>query len=233
MGYLLRAGFGAALFVASIVLFESKLLGLLETGTCASGNVPYQISKPCPEGTGTDIMLLTASVFGVMIGAAIFAFRGDRPGGSGRRWISGVGLWGIGFTGAGAATLAGVLGNDALPADGELGGFIVAGTFLFMGLPALLMEAWRVVGLIREPADSASAPGGVDRRSLPTHASSSAGSPSGWISSIEPAADAAAGEHEAEPGDVVDRLERLQKLRESGALTETEFQLQKSRILNG
>jgi hypothetical protein len=38
------------MFVGGIVLFNVKLVSLLETGTCASGNTPYQISQPCPAG---------------------------------------------------------------------------------------------------------------------------------------------------------------------------------------
>jgi hypothetical protein len=51
---------GLALFCGSIVLFNVKLQELLDTGTCASGNVPYEIAPgyECPPGTGTDILLL-------------------------------------------------------------------------------------------------------------------------------------------------------------------------------
>src|SRR3954463_2206352 len=79
MGYLIKAPLGLAMFVGGIVLFNVKLVALLQTGTCASGNTPYQISQPCPSGTGTDILLLMAGIFGGLIGAGIFAFRGDPP----------------------------------------------------------------------------------------------------------------------------------------------------------
>ena len=79
MGYLIKAPLGLAMFLGGIVLFNVKLVSLLETGTCASGNTPYQISQPCPAGTGTDILLLIAGIFGGLIGAAIFAFRGEPP----------------------------------------------------------------------------------------------------------------------------------------------------------
>ena len=46
MGYLIKAIVGMALFLGSIVLFNVKLVSLLETGTCASGNTPYQIAQP-------------------------------------------------------------------------------------------------------------------------------------------------------------------------------------------
>jgi hypothetical protein len=52
MGHLIKAPLG--MFIGGIALFNLKLVSLLETGTCASGNTPYQISQPCPAGTGTD-----------------------------------------------------------------------------------------------------------------------------------------------------------------------------------
>src|SRR6185503_14733516 len=105
MGYLLKAGIGAALFIGALVLFNVKLLALLETGTCASGNTPYEISQPCPEGTGTDILLLTGSIFAGLIGCAIFAFRGDPPWGRRHQSVGFFGLgsfaWGLFFTSVG------------------------------------------------------------------------------------------------------------------------------------
>ena len=86
MGYLIKAPLGLGLFFGGIILFNVKLVSLLETGTCASGNTPYQISQPCPAGTGTDILLLTAGIIGGLIGAGIFAFRGEPPWG-GRRGL--------------------------------------------------------------------------------------------------------------------------------------------------
>src|SRR6185295_9785095 len=81
VGYLIKATVGLALFIGGIVLFNVKLVSLLETGTCASGNTPYQISQPCPSGTGTDILLLIGSLLGGGIGALLFANRGNPPGG--------------------------------------------------------------------------------------------------------------------------------------------------------
>jgi hypothetical protein len=64
VGYLVKAILGAALFFGGVVLFNVKLVELLETGTCASGNVPYEIAPgyECPDDTGTDILLMTAGI---------------------------------------------------------------------------------------------------------------------------------------------------------------------------
>src|SRR3954453_19163131 len=147
MGYLIKAPLGLAMFVGGVVLFNVKLVALLQTGTCASGNTPYQISQPCPSGTGTDILLLMAGIFGGLIGAGIFAFRGDppwdrdRPINSAGSFSFGVFAWGLFFTATGATSLIASLTNQAIQdsSGGKLGGIIVGATFLVMGVPALLV----------------------------------------------------------------------------------------------
>jgi hypothetical protein len=232
MAYLVKAGVGLALFFGGIVLFNVELQQLLDIGTCASGNVPYEISQPCPEGTGTKILLLTGSIFMGMIGGAIFAFRGDPP--WGRRERSIVGLfgygtlaWGLFFAGTGAALLIGQpYGESVDPATGEvagrpdsqLGSTITGVTFLIMGVPALLLGLWGVVKGLR----------GGER--------ATAGAPaSGLGAQLEkvwgaiPAVGAGAGG--SNTGTSIDKLERLQKLKESGALSQSEFEREKAKIL--
>src|SRR4051795_4576651 len=108
MGYLVKAPLGLAMLVGGSVLFNVKRVSLLAPGACAAGNPPYQISQPCPSGTGTDILLLMAGIFGGLIGAGIFAFRGDppwnrdRPINSASGFSFGVFAWGIFFTATGA-----------------------------------------------------------------------------------------------------------------------------------
>jgi Short C-terminal domain len=247
MGYLIKAGVGLALFFGSIVLFNVKLQSLLDTGTCASGNVPFEIAPgyECPEGTGTDILLVSASVFTGLIGAAIFAFRGDPPWGRRRRPVGmfGVGTlaWGIFFAGTGAALILGQPYGESVNEAGEvvgrpdsqLGSTIVGITFLVMGLPALLLGIWSwVKGLGRRderPAAVAAAAGGsgpgfsgaFQRATIAGTGGPPA--PSGWEWS---SAGEAGGSF-----DKIKQIERLQKLRESGALTDGEFQREKAKIL--
>jgi hypothetical protein len=209
MGYLFKSILGAGLFLGGVALFNVKLVELLETGTCASGNVPYEIAPgyQCPDDTGTNILLMTASIFGGLIGAAIYAFRGAPPwGGGGRRrgfgGIFGAGTfaWGVFFSATGATSLLAALTNDAIQNSngGELGGIIVGATFLVMGVPALLGSLW---GLAKSF-------GGWDERPSFAGATGSASGIGG-----------------------IGKLERLQQLRESGALTDAEFELEKARIL--
>jgi hypothetical protein len=243
MGYLIKAPLGLGLFFGGIILFNVKLVSLLETGTCASGNTPYQISQPCPAGTGTDILLLTAGIFAGLIGAGIFAFRGDPPWdreGRGRRFGSfsfGVFAWGLFFAATGATSLIASLTNQAIQdsSGGKLGGIIVGATFLVMGVPALLIA---MAGLFRglrgrderPPAMTATAGGmggGVMSRMSAglnqARAARQMTSRLPWGSTPPSGGSGTSGQ--------IARLERLQKLRESGALTDAEFEREKAKVL--
>jgi hypothetical protein len=244
MGYLIKAPLGLGLFVGGIVLFNVKLVALLETGTCASGDTPYEISQPCPAGTGTDILLLTASIFAGLIGAAIFAFRGDPPwnrdgrGGRFGGFSFGIFAWGAFFTATGATALIASLSNQAIEdsSGGQLGGIIVGATFLVMGVPALLITLWRLIsGLDRRderPPSMTATDGGMSgggvmaRMSAGIDQARAAQQLSGRLpwGSTPPAGGSGTSSQIA-------KLERLQRLRESGALTDSEFEREKAKIL--
>lgn len=221
MGYLVKAGLGLALFFGGLVVFNVQLQELLDIGTCASGNTPYVIAQPCPEGTGTKIILMMGSIFAGLIGCALFAFRGDPPWGERKTFgMFGWGIlaWGLFFAGTGLALmLGGPYGEVTDPEtgqvvgrpDSQLGANITGVTFLVMGVPALLLGLWSAFkGL------TARDKGGGTVRSAPTS----------WPSS-------GASARKAKGGDTIARIERLQKLRESGALSETEFDREKAKIL--
>ena len=226
MGYFLKAGVGLALFAAGLVVFNVKLQALLDIGTCASGNVPFQIAQECPEGTATAGLLLMGSVFVCLAGWAIFAFRGDAPWGERRSDFSGMFfgasglLWGVFFAATGIALLVGgpygelvdpATGSVASRPDSQLGATITGVTFLVMGLPALLIGLTLI--LTRRARD----------RTSPTSRSAT----------IPPmAASAVTGAVAMDTGDRILELERLQRLRDSGALSQSEFELAKARILD-
>jgi len=228
VSYWLKSLIGAALFLGAVVLFNVKLLDLMQTGTCASGG-PYVSARPCPPGTGTDVLLLMASIFAGLIGAWIFALRGVRPGGSGRGgggFSDGLLAWSVYFVGTGGYALYNVLTDDSLGEDAELGGLIVSATFLLMGVPALVALIW-LWAIHRDDAP-------VDDRFSPSTPESDVSrlaaaraAASGWMAAQRPVQPSAS---PAEP-DPIAQLERLQRLRESGALTEAEFEAQKRRVL--
>jgi Short C-terminal domain len=240
VGYLLKAIIGAALFVGGTVLFNVKLVELLETGTCASGNQPFEVARQCPEGTGTAILLMVGGILAGLIGAALFLLRGTPPWSSGRpRRSSGTFGWatfgwGLFFAGTGAATLIASKTSEAMPEDGELGGTIVGITFLVMGVPALLFALWGLVTSLGDrdesPMASASAMAGGGMGGFSAGSTSDALRGARGMTWTSPS-----GTTPTAPGgdDTVSKLERLQRLRESGALTEREFEREKAKILAG
>jgi len=243
MGYLIKAGLGLILFFGSIVVFNVKLIELMEVGTCASGNTAFEIARPCPEGTGTNMLLVTGSIFAGLIGAAIFAFRGDPPWGRRKRSVGMLGLgslaWGLFFTSTAVAMLYTGFANDTVGAGGELAGKIVGFTFLAMGLPVLLLALWNQVksmgsGRDESPAGAGGASGAAGMGGL----GGVLGTMKGGIDSAQQAQEVgkqmnwgSAGKASSGGGDAIGRIERLQKLRESGAITEAEFNKEKSKIL--
>jgi hypothetical protein len=246
MGYLIKAPLGLAMFFGGIALFNIKLVSLLETGTCASGNTPYQISQPCPSGTGTDILLLMAGIFGGLIGAGIFAFRGDppwdrdRPLNSASNFSFGLFAWGFFFTATGATSLIASLTNQAIQdsSGGQLGGLIVGGVFLLMGVPALLMSIWSLVsglGKRDERPSTATGLGGLGGGGVMSRMSAGLDQARAMqqLSSRLPwGSTGAAASSGGGTGGQIAKLERLQKLRESGALTDSEFEREKAKILS-
>jgi hypothetical protein len=244
MGYLIKAPLGLGLFFGGIVLFNVKLVSLLETGTCASGtNTPYLVVQKCPSGTGTDILLLVASIFGGLIGAWLFAVRGEPPwsrdgrGGRFGGFSFGLFAWGTFFTATGATSLIASLTNQSIAdsSGGKLGGIIVGGTFLAMGVPALLIA---LAGLVKGLS-------GRDERppAMPATVGMSSGGAMSRLTAGLGQARAAQqlssrlpwGSVAPNPGagtsDQIAKLERLQRLRESGALTDTEFEREKAKVL--
>jgi hypothetical protein len=247
MGYLIKAPLGLALFVGGIVLFNVMLVELLETGTCASGNVPYEIAPEyqCPEGTGTDILLLSAGIIGGLIGVAIFAFRGDPPWnreGRSRRFRQvsfGVFAWGAFFTATGATSLFASLTNEAIQESngGELGGIIVGATFLVMGVPALLLVAWQAVSGLgsrdERPASLPATAGGMSGGGVMSRMSAGLeqARSAQQLSSRLPWGSSPPSSGGGGSGSQIAKLERLQRLRESGALTDAEFEREKAKVL--
>ena len=243
MGYLVKAGLGLALFFGGLVVFNIQLQELLDIGTCASGNTPYEIAQPCPEGTGTKILLLMGSIFAGLIGCALFAFRGDPPWGERKRFgMFGWGTlaWGLFFAGTGLALmLGGPYGETTDPQTGEvvgrpdsqLGANITGVTFLVMGVPALLLGLWSAFKGLSGRDERPRSVGTSDGRGMLSQmgqlsnlGSSGTGrsAPTSWPSSAGT---------KAGGGDTIAKIERLQRLRESGALSNAEFEREKAKIL--
>ena len=107
-----------------------------------------------------------------------------------------------------------------------------------MGLPALAYVLWSGIDNLRDrrrddPEENRfTASSGSNDYTTPaaTPAPSRPTTGGAWIT--EPAAAPTPSPAPASGGDEIDQLERLQRLRQSGALTEAEFQSQKRRLLD-
>jgi hypothetical protein len=234
VSYWIRTVLGGALFLAAVAAFNYAILQMLETGTCASGG-PYVIARPCPEGTGTDVAILVGSIFAGLIGAAIYGFRGPKPGGPSDRvaasWGSGLLMWTIYFCVSGAVILYASLTQDSYGDDAKLGGIIVGVTFLVMGLPPLAFMVWSKLDDWRDPPP--------DDRFQPSHEAGPGATPTSptMVPTSWPMAGEGAQPQPSASGvdpelAELEQLERLHRLREAGALTDAEFEQQKRRILD-
>jgi hypothetical protein len=219
--YVLRTVIGLALMLLCATLMAYALYQLLQVGTCASGG-PYVSARECPAGTERLIIAFFPAVLGLIAGAVVYGGRGDPPGseGGGRRVNAFILVWILIFCGLSFASFWGVWGPDANPGPGgELGGLIVAFLFALMGLGAVPFIAPRRTGPAARQAAMERIAGRVTPRAWQHRASG-----------VPPSAKSSAA---AGGGDVVSKLERANRLRAEGALTEAEFEKLKAEILGG
>ena len=212
MKYVLRTVIGLGLEVAGIVAISYAIYKLLGVGTCASGG-PYEIARQCPEGTEWLGLAIPASVFVMLFGGGLYAARGaapgsDKPGGAGFALLLG---WSGLFLGIAFACFWGVWGPDANPGPGGKEGGLIVG-FLFV--PMGLIPVWAALSGLRGKRRGSERPNPLVEqleRRAPVVRKSSLGGGSGE--------------------DAVAQIERLQKLRVQGAITEAEFEKLKQRVV--
>ena len=154
-----------------------------------------------------------------MVGAVLYGGRGTPPGseGGGLRVNAWILLWVLIFLPLSFAAFWGVWGPDANPGPGgKEGGLIVAFLFVLMGGAALPFLVRRE----RSPAERQAAMERIVGRVTPSSWGAQVSRPAG--------APVAAG-----GGDTVTKLERLNRLRSDGAITDAEFERLKAEILSG
>jgi hypothetical protein len=128
---------GLALVGAALVSFDWAIYHLTRTGTCASGG-PYVTARPCPPGTGGQIVALVGGIFGGLIGVGIYATRGKggRPSPVGM----GVLVWSLGFlTAAGSVVLAAYGPANTHNAGARTAAIVIAAVFVPLALAPLFL----------------------------------------------------------------------------------------------
>ena len=203
---------GMLVSLAALLLMTWALYHLVRTGTCASGG-PYVSARPCPEGTGAKILGLMGAIFALLIGGGIYAARGNR--GYGATLGMGIVLWSLLFISLAAATFVAAFGpaNNDDP-GARTAAIVLAIVFLPMGILPLI----GAVGF------------GFGRKRLKGQASETVSqypkpAPPQFNFSPPPTAPG------APAGDVAARLRKLDELRDSGLLTDEEFEAKKAEIL--
>lgn len=137
-----RSLLGMALIGIGLVLTTWAMYHLMRTGTCASGG-PYVSARPCPAGTGLQILGLMGGVLLALAGAGVAASA-----------VLGVLWFGMFFTLSGSMAVLAAIGPAAAPGSGT-GGIIMGAVFIgLMGLPPML----GAIVMAGRPSDSTQSP---------------------------------------------------------------------------
>ena len=176
-------------------------------GVCAEGATPFEISRPCPEGVPG---LLMGGIWLGVIAAIVYVFAAGRA-----RIPSLAGLlWPALFIALGFNFLQ--YAFDPPEGEGIVWGWLVPGVlFVLMGAVPLLF--WLSMLRDRAKAEQVDAPTAVDVASL--------------VSTLRTMRRTSPPPPPTPQDDLVDELERLDALRRSGALSESEYQKAKRRLL--
>ena len=217
MRYVVRTVLGFGLLVMCWVIFGYGIYQLLQIGTCASGG-PYEIARPCPDGTAKLGMMLPAAFILAFVGAGLYATRGKPPGGDRpqRSALVITFFWTGIFWSVAIGCFIGVWGPEANAGpDGKLGGLIVG--FLFVPMGAIGLFGLKEPGRKRKGKPDQMSTGEI---SVP---------PAPNFPGFKRASRAVRSRLPSE--DSVDRLERLSRLRDRGSITQEEFETLKGKIV--
>jgi hypothetical protein len=119
----------------ALVAVNWAIYELLHSGSCASGG-PYVVARPCPDGTGLRVLALVGGAWLGLIGAGVYATRGD-GGVPGRVDLVST-LWSLGMCTIALSGLVAAFGPASLhQGDAKTGAVIVAAFLLPLGLAPL------------------------------------------------------------------------------------------------
>jgi hypothetical protein len=261
MKFYVRSILGLGLFFFAWAAFEYSIYQFLQVGTCSSsGFNRYGPTAVCPSGIGVYFAGVFGGVILGLIGIGIYATRGTPPDADGYyqgpRVPFGITAWSFLFTGTALVGLYAVLGPDQHPGSGaKLAAIIIAIVFIPMGvLPLLFSLRSRSGGGGSSITSAAStftaptpAPSGLGTLSNQSSWGPQAASPNVTVPQATPVVPTGVRTHQpggnvttgtgtgasgsGNDGAGIEQLEKLKKLRDSGALTEAEFQSAKAKIL--
>ena len=232
MRYFLKTTIGLALLIGAIVAISYAVYQLLQIGTCASGG-PYVTARECPTGTEWLGLTIPIGVFVMLAGAVLYGTRGAAPGAS-RPGDGGYAIaliWGGLFLGIAFACFWGVWGPDANPGPGgKTGGLIVGFLFVPMGILGVIpmLAAGKTARAAREASgiglgDAVKLARGARKMDL-----------SDMVQQLQeqaPSTPAPAPPAAGDTAAVLSELERIQKLRDQGAIDDAEFERLKRRVM--
>jgi hypothetical protein len=216
-------------------------------GSCASGNTPYTIARPCPKGVG---WMMTVGIFGMFVGAGI-SLLGVFPQGGPRPYVF---AWSAIFLALGWNFLD--YGFDA-PGGGTSAGWLVCGfVFVAMGAVPLIFLLtpkalrWELWGPDTQRADDylhPYKPPPMRTKSAPSDApaptrSATSSAPYARTMTVrspipvpesppEPVAASEVANETGPSNDVVEQLATLANLRERGMLDDDEYERAKAAVL--
>ena len=195
-----------AIAVAALALACVELAKLMDTGTCASGG-PYVSANPCPEGTGTQILLLIGAILVYVVamlasGQALF-------------------FYGLLFVALSALFIRGAITDDGFTGVG----YTVGAVFAVMGLVPMVIA---IRGWFSDDDRAArSRASGIASFTQLAQQGVMAPAPVAFAGPIT--APAAA----PRPADNLAKLQQLGDLHARGVLTDAEFAAEKAKILSG
>jgi len=227
MRYVIKTFLAMALFAFCWVAVGYGLNQMLQIGTCASGG-PYVSARECPDGIGGLVFALIGGVLGMFVAAGIYLSRGKPPGGAGPPDNAGIIIWfwtGL-FWSIAVGAFLGVWGPEANPGPGgKTGGLIVGFMGLVMGAGGLLALNFPAVRGRRNRDGGLS---GTMRMAGPAM---KLGDSVGVAGSGDDVFERYFGDSTATK-DPVERLKSLDQLRRSGAITDSEFETLKAKVLS-
>lgn len=231
MRYFLKTVIGLALLVAGIVAVSYSVYQLLQIGTCASGG-PHVSARECPPGTERIGLAIPVAVIAMLAGAGLYATAGPPPGSDrGGQGVFAIALiWSGLFLGIAFACFWGVWGPDANPGPGgKTGGLIVGFLFVPMGL----LGVWPMIGAGKAASAARQASGIGIGDAVKLARGARKVDMSDLVAQMQAQAEAKSpGESVLTAGgDAVSKLERLQKLRESGTIDDAEFERLKAQVM--